>query len=47
MAAAGDRYQTPKWVTDGLEPEVLPVIQKIYDEFNKERGTNFQNPLKK
>jgi ribonuclease Z len=47
MAAVGNRYQTPKWVMDGLEPEVLPVIQKIYDDFNEERGTNFQNPLKK
>jgi len=47
MAAAGDRYQTPKWVMDGLEPELMPLIQKIYDDFNKERGTNFPNPLKK
>jgi hypothetical protein len=35
MAAVGDRYQTPKWVTDGLEPEVLPVMQKIYNDFNQ------------
>ena len=47
MAAAGNRYQTPKWVMDGLEPEMLPVIQKIYDDFNEERGTDFLNPLKK
>ena len=46
MAESGDRYQTPKWVMDGLEPELRPVIQKIYDDFNAERGTSIPNPLK-
>jgi ribonuclease Z len=40
-----DRYRTPGWIQDGLEPDVLPVIQKIYDDFNEERGTDFKNPL--
>ncbi len=47
MAKVDNRYQTPKWVIQGLEPELMPVIQNIYDDFNKARGTNIQNPLKK
>lgn len=45
--ATGDRYVTPKWVVEGIEPELLPVIQKIYDDFNKEYGTNYPNPWNK
>lgn len=45
IATGGDRYQTPNWVMDGLEPELIPVIQKIYDDFNEERGTSYPNPL--
>lgn len=47
MAEETERYQTPEWVMQGLEPEVLPVIQKIYDGFNEEFGTSIPNPLKK
>jgi len=47
MATGSNRYQTPKWIMDGLEPQLLPVIQKIYDDFNKEFGTSIPNPLKK
>jgi ribonuclease Z len=45
MAEATDRYETPEWVTQGLEPDVLPVIQAIYDDFNEEYGTTIPNPL--
>lgn len=45
ITEGGDRYETPKWIMDGLEPELLPVIQKIYDDFNEEVGTDIQNPL--
>lgn len=41
------RYETPAWLTDGIEPEVLPVIEKIYNDFNELRGTNFSNPTKR
>jgi hypothetical protein len=47
MAEAADRYRTPEWIMEGLEPEVLPVIQKIYDDFNEQFGTSIPNPLKK
>ena len=47
MAEEGERYQTPEWIMAGLEPELLPVIQKIYDDFNEQHGTNIPNPLKK
>ena len=46
IAASGDRYVAPQWVTNGIEPELLPVIQKIYDDFNKEHGTDYQYPVK-
>ena len=46
MAEAGERYETPVWVMQGLEPELLPVIQQIYDDFNAEAGTDIPNPLK-
>lgn len=44
ITAAGDPYRTPDWVNEGLEPGVMPVIQKIYDDFNEENGTSYQNP---
>ena len=47
IVEGGDRYETPAWIMEGLEPEVLPVIQQIYDEFNAEVGTDIQNPLQK
>jgi hypothetical protein len=28
-----------------INPLVLPVIQKIYDEFNADFGTDIENPL--
>ncbi len=45
MAEEGDRYETPEWIMAGLEPDLLPVIQKIYDDFNEEFGTDIPNPL--
>ncbi len=30
----------------GMDPGYLPVVQKIYDDFNKKRGTNFKPLLK-
>ena len=47
MAASGDRYVTPQWVRDGIEPKLLPVIQNIYDDFNKEFDTDYPNPWNK
>ena len=47
MARSVERYQTPEWIVQGLEPQVLPVIQKIYDDFNDQFGTSIENPLKK
>ena len=47
VAEGGEGYKTPEWIMQGLEPELLPVIQKVYDDFNEEAGTNIQNPLKK
>ena len=41
------RYQTPAWITQGIEPEVLPVIDKIFNDFKRIRGTNFPNPTKR
>ena len=38
VSVADDRYQTPQWIMDGLEPEVLPIVQKIYDDFISECG---------
>lgn len=47
ITASDERYVTPAWIMDGIEPEVLPVIDKIYNDFNQARGTNFQNPTKR
>ena len=47
ITEGGERYETPAWIMEGLEPELLPVIQQIYDDFNEELGTDIPNPLQK
>jgi ribonuclease Z len=47
ISESGDRYETAAWIMGALEPEVLPVIQRIYDDFNAESGTDIPNPLRK
>ncbi len=44
IARVDNYYLTLKWVMGGLELELMPVIQKIYDAFNKARETKIPNP---
>ncbi|MCP4384056.1 MAG: hypothetical protein GY798_22045 [Hyphomicrobiales bacterium] len=46
ITGGDEAYKTPAWIMEGIEPEVLPVIDKIYNDFNEARGTNIPNPLK-
>jgi ribonuclease Z len=43
---SGDRYRTPEWVLDGFPDEVNAVANRIYDDFNKENGTDYKFDLK-
>ena len=47
ISTGGDRYQTPEWVLDGFPDEVDAVARKIYADFNKEHGTDYEFQLKK
>jgi ribonuclease Z len=43
---SGDRYRTPEWILDGFPDEVNAVANRIYDDFNKENGTDYKFDLK-
>ena len=47
MAPAGERYQTPDSVLEGFPDDVTELAEKIYEDFNKENGTDFKFQLKK
>ena len=46
-APGGEKYETPAWILQGYEWETIPLMNKIYEDFNEEFGTNFKFPLKK
>ena len=46
VASGGDRYQTPDSVLAGWPEEFNAVADKIYADFNKEHGTDFEFNLK-
>jgi len=39
-------YKTPDWVVDGWPQEGIEEANRIYDEFNKEHGTDYKFKLK-
>jgi ribonuclease Z len=43
----GERYMTPEWVLDGWPEEVNKIAEQLYEEFNKEHGTDYKFQLKK
>jgi ribonuclease Z len=43
----GDRYQTPDSVLAGWPKEIQAVAEQIYEDFNKEHGTDYKFQLKK
>ena len=43
---SGERYQTPDWILDGFPEEVTDLTNQIYDDFNKENGTDYEFKLK-
>jgi len=47
IEAGADRYQTPDSVLAGWPEELNEITQKIYADFNKKHGTEFQFKLKK
>ena len=47
VASGGDRYQTPDSVLEGWPEEFNAVADKIYEDFNKENGTDYEFNLKK
>jgi ribonuclease Z len=44
--AGGDRYVTPDKVLDGWPQEIIETAEKIYEDFNKDHGTEFEFKLK-
>lgn len=46
-APGGEKYETPEWILQGYEWETIPVMNKVYKDFNEEFGTDFEFPLKK
>jgi ribonuclease Z len=46
IEAGGDRYQTPEWVLDGWPKEANDIAVQIYEDFNKEHGTDYKFKLK-
>ena len=46
ITAGDDRYQTPAWVLDGFPDEMGVVADEIYDDFNKNNGTDYKFKLK-
>ena len=47
FTAGQDRYQTPDSVLEGWPDELQAITEKIYEDFNKEHGTNFEFKLKR
>jgi len=47
IEAGGDRYQTPDSVLAGWPEDSNALADKIYSDFNKERGTNYKPQWKK
>ena len=47
VAAGDERYQTPDWVIEGWPEELQAITEQIYDDFNKEHGTDYKFQLKK
>ena len=47
IVIGGERYQTPDSVIEGFPDEVNPLVEEIYEDFNKKHGTNFKFQLKK
>jgi hypothetical protein len=47
ITAGDERYRTPDWVLDGLPVELEATTDKIYDDFNKQNGTDYKFQLKK
>jgi ribonuclease Z len=46
--SSGDEvYQTPDWILAGWPPEVNDVAEQIYEDFNKEHGTDYKFLWKK
>ena len=39
-------YKTPEWVVDSWPKEGIETANKIYEDFNKEHGTNYKFDLK-
>jgi ribonuclease Z len=47
MAIGGEVYKTPDSVLEGWPQEVDELAEKIYEDFNKEHGTDYKFQLKK
>jgi hypothetical protein len=40
-APGGEKYETPEWILQGYAWETMPTMDKVFEEFNKEFGTDF------
>lgn len=47
VAVGDEAYKTPEWVLDGFPDEITAIAEGIYDDFNKENGTDYKFKLKK
>ncbi len=46
IAEGCERYMTPEWVLDGWPKEANDMVEQIYEDFNKEHGTDSEFELK-
>ena len=42
MIDKSDPYIQPEWVAKSWPDEVTPVVEKLYNNFNEEHGTNLK-----
>jgi len=45
-APGGEKYETQEWILNGFAWEALPTIEKVFEEFNAQFGTDFEFQLK-
>ena len=44
-APGGEKYETPEWLLQGYAWETMPEMDRIFEEFNREFGTEFEFQL--
>jgi hypothetical protein len=45
-APGGEKYETPEWILEGFAWEAMPTMDRVFEDFNTEYGTDFEFQLK-